>query len=165
MTAKILGLKRLERKLALMPVVAKKRIREAMAKGADEIVAMMKNLVPVSSSGSHGNSPGTLRDSIDWRWGSKAPEGSVVIATVQGVGAGQDLTLTIYAGSKEAFYAAWVEFGTPSHTAGGKFKGATIPAIPASPFFFVSYRALRKRTKSRITRSINKAAKEVAASG
>lgn len=145
----IKGLKELQRKLDRLPVVAKSRIREAMEKGANEIVSMMRSLVPTAS--------GDLRDSIAWTYG-RAPKGALTLVKVQSVGG--DLTITIYAA---AYYARFVEFGTASHTAGGKFAGAIIPAIAAHPFFFVSYRANRKRVKGRITRAINKAAKEVAA--
>lgn len=157
--ANIIGLDRLNRKLSALPNIARKRIREAMAHGADEIVAVMKSLVAEDS--------GDLKNSIDWTWGS-APRGAMTIATVRGQGmrnTGSENTISIYAGNAKAFYARFVEFGTAAHTAGGMFEGATIPAIAASPFFFVSFRANRKRAKSRITRAINKAAKEVAAGG
>lgn len=154
MAGKIEGLDRLNRKLAALPGVAQKRIREAMEQGADEIVSMMKSLCPTDS--------GDLRDSIAWTWG-RAPKGAMTLAKVTQTGT--ENTLTIYAGNSEAWYSRFVEFGTAAHTAGGIFAGATIPAIPASPFFFVSYRANRRRVKGRITRAINKAAKEVAAGG
>lgn len=154
MAGKIEGLDRLNRKLRALPIVAQKRIREAMEQGADEIVRMMKSLCPTDS--------GDLRDSIAWTWGS-APKGAMTLAKVTQTGS--ENTLTIYAGNAEAFYARWVEFGTASHTAGGLFAGATIPAIPASPFFYVSFRANRRKVKGRITRAINKAAREVAAGG
>jgi HK97 gp10 family phage protein len=164
--ATILGLKELQRKLALMPKVAKIRIRQAMEAGADEIVALAKNLVPVH----HGE----LKKSIAWTWG-KAPKGSMTLATVSAIES--DLTLTIYAGDDKAFYARWVEFGTAAHnvakgggTVGGKKQlerggGVSHSGSAAHPYFYVSYRALKKRVKSRITRAINKAAKEVAAGG
>lgn len=158
--AKIDGLDRLNRKLAALPVAAKKRIREAMEQGASEIVSMMKSLVPVGSSGD-------LKESIDWTWG-EAPKGAMTLARVRSRGAGatgSENLITIYAGNAKGFYARFVEFGTSAHTAGGKFAGAEIPAIPASPFFYVSFRANRRRVKSRITRAINKSAKEVAAGG
>ena len=152
MTGSISGLKALNRKLTRLPAMVKKPVREAMEKGADEIVAMARSLVPENS--------GALRNSIGWTWG-RAPKGSMAIANVEVPGGG--LTITIYAGDSEAFYARWVEFGASAHKAGGKFAGATIPAIPASPFFYVSFRTNRRRVKARITRAINKAAKEVAA--
>jgi hypothetical protein len=127
------GLERLQRKLDLLPARVKQRIRAAMETGADE---------------------------IGWTYG-RAPKGSMSLATVESLGG--DLTITIYAGDSEAYYARWIEFGTSAHIAGGKFAGAQIPAQPARPYFYVSFRANRKRVKSRITRAINKAAKEVAA--
>ncbi|WP_342366118.1 HK97 gp10 family phage protein [Rhizobium sp. CFBP 8752] len=87
--AKILNLARLDRKLKRLPTVARERIRLGMEEAADDIVAMMKSLVPKDS--------GTLRDSIGWTWG-KAPKGSMVMATAKG-SLGADLTLTIYAGN------------------------------------------------------------------
>ena len=159
MTTKVIGLDRLNKKLALLPIAAQRKIRDAMEDGAREIVAMMKSLVSVDS--------GDLKNSIDWTWGS-APKGSLTIGTVRGRGmssTGSENTITIYAGDAEAFYARFVEYGTAAHTAGGMFAGTTIHAIAASPFFFVSYRANRKRVKSRITRAVNKSAREVAAGG
>ena len=153
MSAKILRLKQLQKKLDRLPIKVKQRIREAMEQGANEIVNMAKNLVPDDS--------GALRDSIGWTYG-QAPKGAMTLGKVQSLGG--ELTITIYAGNSEAFYARWVEFGTSQHTAGGKFAGATIPAIPASPYFYVSFRANRRRVRGRISRAINRAAKEVAAS-
>lgn len=149
----IQGLEHLQRKLKMLPLKAKQRISEAMVQAADEIVALMKSLVPVDT--------GALKESIGWTWG-KAPKGALTVATVKG--AEGDLLLTIYAGNSESFQARFVEFGTKAHTAGGLFAGAEIPAIPASPFFYVSFRALRRRSKARVTRAITKSAKEVAAS-
>ena len=87
----------------------------------------------------------------------------MTLATVEGTGG--DLTITIYAGNSDAYYARWIEFGTSAHIAGGKFAGATIPAQPARPYFYVSFRANRRRVKGRISRAITKAATEVAAGG
>lgn len=152
MSATINGLKKLQMKLDRLPVAVKQRIRGAMEKGANEIAAMARSLVPEDS--------GALRKSIGWTWG-RAPKGALAIASIETTGG--DMTITIYAGNNEAFYARWVEFGTSAHKAGGKFAGATIPAIPANPFFYVSFRANRRRVKARITRAITKAAKDVAA--
>jgi len=153
-TVKIKGLKKLNAKLKKLPPAAEKAIREAMEKGANEIVAMMKSLVPVDS--------GELRDSIGWTWGER-PRYSQALATVKSKDG--KLTLTIYAGNARVRYAHLVEFGAAPHIAGGMFKGAQHPGAPAQPFFFVSWRALRRRTKSRITRAITKSAKEVAKGG
>lgn len=163
MAAKILGLAKLQRKLNKLPDVAKKQIRAAMEKSADEMVSMMKSLVPVDS--------GDLKRSIGWTWG-KAPKGSISVAAVTAANLGADLTLTIYAGDDKAFYARWVEFGVVAQRAGHKVtnasgrvrtSGRTTKGASAQPFFYVSYRANRKRAKSRISRAINKSAKQVAA--
>ncbi|MBM7322427.1 HK97 gp10 family phage protein [Agrobacterium sp. S2] len=150
---KILNLDRLNRKLAKLPAVAKQMIRQAMEAKANEIVAMMKNLVPVDD--------GKLRDSIGWTWG-KAPKGSLTLASVQATG-GSDMTLTIYAGNKEAFYARWVEFGTARHENGGLFAGSIHPGTTAQPFFFVSWRANKRRTVRAVRKASRDAAKKVAA--
>lgn len=149
---KIKGLDRLNRKLAKLPAVAKQMIRQAMEAKANEIVAMMKNLVPVDD--------GTLRDSIGWTWG-KAPKGSLTLASVQATG-DSDMTLTIYAGNKEAFYARWVEFGTARHENSGLFAGSVHPGTTAQPFFFVSWRANKRRTVRAIRKASRDSAKKVA---
>lgn len=150
---KILNLDRLNRKLAKLPAVAKQMIRQAMEAKANEVVAMMKNLVPVDD--------GTLRDSIGWTWG-KAPKGSLTLASVQATG-DNGMTLTIYAGNKEAFYARWVEFGTARHENGGLFAGSIHPGTPAQPFFFVSWRANKRRTVRAVRKASRDSAKKVAA--
>lgn len=148
----IIGLDRLHKKLKKLPPAAEKRIKEAMEQGANEIVALMKSLVAVDS--------GDLRDSIGWTWGER-PKYSQAIATVKSTDG--KLALTIYAGNSKVRYGHLVEFGSAPHINGGQFAGTQHPGTKAQPFFFVSWRALRRRTKSRITRAITKSAKEVAA--
>ncbi|EFO32616.1 phage protein, HK97 gp10 family [Roseibium sp. TrichSKD4] len=150
----IKGLGRLKRKLDRFPKLAEARVKAAMEKGANEVVALMKHLAPSDS--------GDLRESIGWTWG-EAPKGAMTIGEI--ASSDGKLSLKIYAGDEKTFYARFVEFGTAAHKAGGKFEGATIPAIPAQPFFFVSWRAMKKRTVSRISRAVRMAAKEIAAKG
>lgn len=150
---KILNLARLHRKLKRLPQVATQHIRSEMEKIADNIVAMMKSLV--------AKDEGDLRDSIGWTWG-KAPKGSMVISTVK-ASLGGDLTLTIYAGNAEAYYARWVEFGTASHPNKGKFTGTTHPGTSAQPFFYVSWRANKKGAVRAVRKASRDAAKKVAA--
>lgn len=149
---KIQGLDRLKRKLTQLPVVAKKMIRQQMEKTAEEIVAMMKNLVPVDD--------GKLRDSIGWTWG-KAPKGSITLAAVKSTAA-DGMTLTIYAGNKEAYYARWVEFGTARHENGGLFAGSEHPGTTAQPFFYVSWRANKRRAVRAVSKATRDSAKKVA---
>lgn len=153
---KILNLARLDRKLKRLPTVAKAEIKAGMEEAANEIVAMMQNLVPIGDSMA-------LHDSIAWTWG-KAPRGSLAIATVKSSMA-SDLTLTIYAGDAEAFYARWVEFGIKAHVNGGMFAGSKHPGTRAQPFFYVSWRANKKPTKARVRKAVRTAARKVASSG
>lgn len=137
------GLDSLRRKLTVtIPERVRRQTRLAMEKGAGEIVDMAKALAPVLSEHDPRRKAGALRDSIGWTWGD-APKGSIVLARSA---ASDGERITIYAGNDEAFYARWVEFGTQK--------------MPAIPFFFPSYRALRKRVKGRITREMKKAIRE-----
>lgn len=149
----ILGLAALEKKLKRLPDKVTAKIKAAMEQSADEIVSMMKSLVPVDD--------GDLKNSIGWTWG-KAPKGSMVLAQAK-ASLGGDLTLTIYAGDNKAFYARWVEFGTAAHTNKGMFAGTDNPGARSQPFFFASYRANKKSAKRRISKAVRDAAKEVAA--
>lgn len=135
------GVAALRKKLTVtIPARVEAATRAAMEKSAEELVAMMKRLAPVDT--------GDLQMSISWTWG-KAPDGAVVIAESSEDSRG--LKITVYAGSKQAFYVRWQEFGTSE--------------MPANPFFFPSWRALRKRIKSRITREMKKAIKAEAGDG
>lgn len=125
-----------------------------MEASANEIVALAKSLVAVDS--------GDLRESIGWTYGDR-PKYSQAISSV--ASANGNLVITIYAGNSKVRYAHLVEFGTAPHINGGRFAGSQNPGTAARPFFYVSYRALRKRAKSRVTRSVNKAAKRIAAGG
>lgn len=125
-----------------MPEAAKREIRNAMAQQADDIVRLMKQLAPHKS--------GTLRDSIQWKWGA-APRGSTIIAAMRGAGVGGDLTLAIYAGGPDAYYARWLEFGTVH--------------MDPHPFFFVSWRAKRRSARRKVRAAVRTAARRVAAGG
>lgn len=129
------GVARLTKKLTVtLPRRIEDATRKAMETGAEELVAMMKRLVPVDD--------GDLRDSIGWKWGA-APGGSIALAESEPDARG--MRITIYAGNEKAYYARWQEFGTVK--------------MAANPFFFPSWRALRKRIRSRITREMRRAVK------
>lgn len=143
------GLREFERKLTkIIPARVRGATRDAMEAGATELVAMMKRLVPADS--------GDLRDSIGWTWG-QAPRYSQKIASVKS-NAG-DLSITIYAGNEKVRYAHIVEFGSKEHINAGKFDGTEHPGTRAQPFFYVSWRAMKRRIRSRVTRSMRKAIK------
>lgn len=139
-------------RLAKIPASATQAARGAMEQGAEEMVQMMRRLAPVDD--------GELRASINWTWGD-APPGTFAVTQIKGgKRAGQDvaaLRVTIYANAKDAKgrpYASWVEFGTKRQTLQGEKQ------IGANPYFYPSYRALRKRVMGRIIRAIRKAIKE-----
>ena len=163
----LLGLLSLRRKFKALPDVAQTLIAKAMEEGADEVVALARHLVPKDD--------GDLRDSIGWCWGDP-PKGARIIARSRKVKDKRDMRISVYAGNDKAFYARWVEFGTQAHSLA---KGADIssksrrkralqrtgvqhPGAKAQPFFFPAFRANRKKVKSRISRAITKAAKQVA---
>ncbi|MBP0439587.1 HK97-gp10 family putative phage morphogenesis protein [Tianweitania sediminis] len=136
MISKFIGVAKLNRKLARLPGVARNEMRQALAQSAREITNLMEALVPQDT--------GALAGSIGWTWG-EAPKGSLAIGFVKS----GEMTITIYCGDADAYYARWVEFGTRK--------------LSAQPFFYPAYRALRKRSASRIKRSARRAAKKVAA--
>ncbi|WP_323789971.1 HK97-gp10 family putative phage morphogenesis protein [Thalassovita sp.] len=144
--------------LQTVPEAIHQAAHEALEEGAQELVDLMRSLAPMES--------GALRDSIGWTWGDP-PDGSIALDDLE---APQGLTerIIIYAGSKEAFYARWVEFGTQAHSIatgadisvkknGGNQGGAMHPGAVAHPFFFPAYRALKARIRARIARKIKKA--------
>ena len=154
--SKILNLARLHRKIAALPDVAKREIMKPLEVAADDIVRMAKSLVPVLKEPDARRRAGALRDSIGWTWG-KVPKGAATLGKVAASQLGGELTITIYAGSRDkdrgiddAFYARWVEFGTQH--------------MQAQPYFFPSYRANKKAASRGVRAGIRKAAKAVATS-
>ena len=135
---------RLRARLAKIPDIAREAAASAMEECAAEIVAEMKLLVPVDS--------GDLRDSIGWTWGD-IPAGSFMIDEIRsGKNAGQQyatLRIKIYAGSREAFYARFIEFGTKT-------------GVRAQPFFFAAYKKWGGKAKfrARVRAAIRKRIKE-----
>ncbi|MDL2202024.1 HK97 gp10 family phage protein [Brucella intermedia] len=152
MAVKIKGLDRLQIKLKKFPEVAETLVKAAMEQGAQDIVNMMQNLVPVDD--------GELMESTGWTWG-QAPKYSQRIGSVKSNDG--KLTITIYAGNSRVRYAHLVEFGSAPHVNGGMFPGTFNPGSKAQPFFYVSWRAKRRSARARVSRAITKAAKQIAA--
>ncbi|MCM2440703.1 HK97 gp10 family phage protein [Agrobacterium vitis] len=157
------GISRLQQRMNAIPKAVRDGVRPAMEKAAGDIVDLARALVPEDE--------GKLKNSIGWTWGT-APAGSMVLAqSVSG-----ELTITIYAGDDEAYYARWVEFGTQagvfnqrvSERGAGihqsKSKGRksyrTHPGTAAQPFFFPAYRLGKKRAANLIKRAIVKSVRE-----
>jgi HK97 gp10 family phage protein len=131
------------------------RLRGALEKNAEELTAMQKRMAPVAS--------GALRDSIGFTFGDYAPANANVRGVSGGGGGDPDLSVTVHAGDARAWYAALVEFGTNPHENKGRFSGTQHPGAQASPYFYPSYRALKRRMKSRATREARKGIKEALA--
>lgn len=156
----VIGIRELNRKLKVtIPKLADEAAERAIAKGAEELVDMMRRLVPRGKTGK-------LAKSIGWTFG-EAPEGSFAIDTLSSRDA--RVKATIYAGSKEAFYVRFVEFGTAPHSIATNAsvkrnlrqdQGTLHPGARAKPFFYPSYRALRRRIRSRVTREVKKAVRK-----
>lgn len=138
------GIKALEKRLTkTIPEAIRKAASDAMEKGAQEVVDMMKRRVPRDT--------GELANTIGWTWGD-APKGSMVIGEVQNrkyntmrilIFAGSEKTRV---GSRNQFQLArLLEFGTQE--------------MGPRPFFFGSWRANKKRVRSRVTRAIREAIK------
>jgi len=147
MTVKWQGRAKFHGKIAKLPKAVSVAVRAAMEEAAGDMVETMKNLVPVNT--------GALRDSINWCWGDPPKGNSGILsiaaprsALATGFNANK---ISIFAGDAKAYYARMVEFGTIKSS--------------AQPFFWPAWRAKKKSVLSRMTRQINKAIKEIAASG
>lgn len=113
---------RLRRKMKAIPLAVRKAAREQLKNNANDLVETMKGFAPVQD--------GALVSSIKQ----------------QDVSDSTRISRRVSAGSREALYASWVEFGTS--------KSA------ATPFFWPAYRLLRRRMKSRMSRAAKKAVQE-----
>lgn len=140
------------RKLGQLAPATGKALAEANKQSADEMVSLARSFAPVRS--------GKLRDSI-----VATPAGGTPPAHSQGGGAGvvPEGAVAVSAGNSSVRYASHVEHGTSPHDNEGRFKGTQHPGAKRQPFFFPAYRLIRKKMRSRASRSINKAIKEVAA--
>jgi HK97 gp10 family phage protein len=130
---------RLKRRFERLPGLTQAYVRDALAQGADEITAMQKRLAP--------RDDGPLQEAISWAWRRKASLGAL-------------MTIVIRAGNAKVRYAHLVEYGTRPHKQGGIFKGTMHPGTSPQPFFWPSYRALKKRVTARIRRAFKKAVRD-----
>jgi HK97 gp10 family phage protein len=153
--AKFTGWEKARAKLKSLPDKVADAVMQGMEDQAKEMVAAMKNFVPKDT--------GTLRDSIGWTWGPLPKDAKAVFQSRPVRRASRKVFITIYAGSKEAYYARWVEFGTAPHINAGLFKGSANPGTRARPFFYQVWRAKKKKAKAAVSRNVRKTIKQVAA--
>ena len=144
------------RKLAAIPPAVRSAAKQALAQSADEITEAIRAAAPEDR--------GNLKASIKQTWG----RGRIRYASMgqkrgQDIGeAGDpDLSVRITAGDDFARYAHIVEFGSAPHINGGQFAGTQHPGTRAQPFFYPTWRANRRRARSRISRAITKAIKQL----
>jgi len=138
------GLDRLKRKLTkTIPTAVVDATVKAMEQGADEVVSMMRRLVPKDT--------GELAATINWTWG-EAPEGSLTLGRSKTAANG--LRITIYAGDMSTMVGERSQFQL------ARLQEFGTQQMQANPYFFPSWRASRKRVKGRITRQMRKAIKD-----
>ncbi|TWI29738.1 HK97-gp10 family putative phage morphogenesis protein [Paracoccus sulfuroxidans] len=134
-------------KLKQIPAVAVEAAAQAMEEEATKIVEQMRTAAPKGE---------TLRlsESIGWTWG-EVPAGSFTIAEVRsGRNKGEQygtLRIKIYAGSREAYYARYHEFGTQK--------------MAANPFFFPVWKKSKAGFRKRIRNAVKAAVKEELGNG
>ena len=132
------GLSSLTRKMNYtIPNRVKANVRVALQIYAEKVVDSAEAFVSERTGG--------LKNSIGWVWGNEAPKGSISLGGVRS-GSDPDLTITIFAGNADAYYARWVEFGTKIQS--------------AHPYFFPAFRLNKRAGKARVTRAIRKGLKE-----
>lgn len=162
---KIEGKERLKAKIAAMSPKTRETISKTLGTSARDMVEAAKRFAPVDS--------GALRNSIGFTFGDYAADNS----NVRGVsgGGGHELSVTIHAGDKTAWYASLVEFGTAAHLIKPREEGGSLningrqvdqvqhPGGSARPYFYPAYRLTKKQLKSRIRSAVSRAAKEAAA--
>lgn len=141
--AKSPQLERLNKRLEAIPKAVREAVQPALQKSGSELVGSMQHLAPVSEDGSHGNPPGALRDSIVMTTAGNTtppysqPGGSRVVP---------ENAVIVTAGNNAVRYPHLVEYGT-AHA-------------DAQPYFWPSYRLLKKRVARRVKRAISKAVKD-----
>lgn len=107
-------------------------LRSALEKGGDEFVEKARKFAPKDTM--------ELDKSITWDWTKNTQEDS-----------SRSPAIVLQAGGSatekfRAFYARWVEFGTP--------------ATRKQPFFFPAYRLLRRKLKGSLARAMTRAIKK-----
>ena len=140
---------RLYSKLAKLAPAASKELEQAAGQSAKEMTSLAQSYVRVDS--------GDLRDSI-----VATPPGGTPPDHSQGARKVPKGAWMVTAGNNAVRYPHLVEYGAKAHKAGGKFAGAAHPGAPAQPYFWPSYRLVRRKHRSRATRAINKSIKDVA---
>lgn len=159
---------RIVAKLKQIPDVAVNAARQAMEEGAEEVCEYIRNLVRATFKTDSGD----MIRSIGWTWGDLPPGTFMIDEIRSGSNAGEQyatMRIKIYAGSKDAFYARFIEFGTRPHSLQTnasvdrdlrQSEGAWHPGAPARPFFFSTWKRQRTAFKRLIQKRVRAAIKE-----
>ena len=147
---KVTGRERLSARLKAADDKLQAQARVAVVQGAEEVAAQMRAIVPIGETG-------RLEESIAvTRPGRTTP----AYAANGGKRQAGEFEALVTAGDSDVRYAHLVEFGTRPHRQ--PKLGIDHPGAAAHPFFFVSYRLLRKRVASRIKRAMTAAIRKTA---
>ncbi len=146
--ARITGRDRMRKVLKAIPIEMRKRLREAILAGAEDMANTMRTLAPVHT--------GKLRDEINVSAGDERPD---LYDKLRGQRTERDPELAAII-HVDDWKAAWVEFGTAPHINKGEFAGTQNPGTPAQPFFFPGYRARKKQVQARINKAARQAIKD-----
>jgi HK97 gp10 family phage protein len=128
-------LSRVQARLAAIPKAVKAAVQPALQKSGGELVDHMKQLAPVET--------GALRDSIVM---TPAGQSTPPYSQPGGAQVVPDNAVMVTAGNTRVRYAHLEEYGTTK--------------ARAHPFFWVSYRLLKKRMQGRVKRAIGKAVRD-----
>lgn len=125
--------------IAALPSAMREEITKALTTSAEETTDLMKRFAPKRS--------GRLAASVGYAFG-EAPKGASLstAANARAAKSESGLSVTMYAGGGEAFYAWFQEVGTVK--------------MPANPFFYPGYRFGKNRAKARLGRAIRNGAKK-----
>ena len=151
--ATLLHREQARRKLAAIPPAVRSAAKQALAQSADELTEAIRAAAPQGKTGK-------LKKSVAQTWGGGKVRYSS-LAGLTGEAGDPDLSVRISAGNSEVRYSHIVEFGSAPHINGGLFAGTEHPGTTAQPFFYSSYRRLRRRARSRISRAVTKAIKQI----
>lgn len=144
----ITGRDRLRKVLKILPDTVRKQIRAAIIDGAEDMAGTMRNLAAVHS--------GALRDSITVTPGD---QNTALYERLRSKRVEKDPELAAII-QAEAYYSAWVEFGTAPHENEGAFKGSENPGTHAQPFFYPGFRSRKKQVQARINRAARQGIKD-----
>ena len=139
MSAKVNGAKKMAALLDGLPKQIEDDIQRSVLKGANEIAAAQKTMVPVDT--------GALKDSIQVTGpGDRIPSHALSFGARRSGSTVGRLEAVVTAGNSDVRYAHLVEYGTQN--------------TDAQPFFWPGFRNKRERVNRRIKRETSKAIKK-----